>query len=381
MASKKSKKKKSSSKSSGKGSSPSMDELMEKYDAPVKSLTRGDKVKGKVIKKEPGRVVIDIGGKSEGIVAEKAYNEAEEFIKDLKEGDEVEAGVIVPETPEGFTILSLRQAMAKRAWDKIEESQEEGDPIKVKGKSVASAGVMVDVFGLEGFIPKSQIGKEASKDLNTLVGKTFEAVVIDTDKENAKLVLSEKEVSEAEELAKAREAIKNLKVGDEFEGEVTSIYDFGCFVKIEAKISKGKKDKEKAPLEGLVHISELSWGKVDNPKEVVSEGDEVKVKLIGKEKGKIAFSIKQTQKDPWEDIDKKYEKDSKVKGEVVKLSDFGAFVELEAGVEGLIHMTKIPPGKAFSEGDRLDVFIEDIDEKERKISLRPVLTQKPVGYK
>jgi len=362
------------------GGSSVMDKLLAKHDAEVKSFSQGDKVRGAVIEITPKRVVVNIGGKSEAMVAEKAYKEAESYIKTLKVGDEVEASIIIPETYDGFTILSFRHATANASWKRVETAEKKATPLKVDVRNVLTSGLMVNVGGLTGFVPKSQLGKEVLKDLDSLVGKKIEAIVIDTDRGSNKVVLSEKEVSEAEELAIVRNAIKAVKEGEVFEGVVTAVYDFGCFVTITT--GKGKKAKDKrVKLVGLVHISELSWDKIGKPNEVVKAGDKVKVKIIGKTKGKLAFSIKQTLENPWDSIEKKYKKDQKVRGKVVKQSDFGVFIQLEPGVEGLVHLTKIPPGKRLVKEEEVDVYIEDVNKKEKRISLGLVLTAKPVGYK
>lgn len=355
-----------------------MDELLSLYGASVRRLSLGERVKGTITQKLPGRVVVDIGGKSEGIIAEKAYKEAESLIRNLKIGDEIQAQVIVSETPDGYTVLSLRQATHDASWKKLEDSKINGTPIMVEGKTVTSAGIMVDVSGLTGFIPKSQLGKVTARNQQALVGKRFEAVVIDTDRGSNKVVLSEKEVSEKDELELVRAAVKSVKEGETFEGEVTSIYDFGCFVKIEVPL-KGVEDK--VELEGLVHISELSWDKVARSEDAFQIGDKVKVKVIGKTNGKLALSIRQMEEDPWDTIEKKYKKESRVKGSVSKLTDFGVFVQLEPGIEGLVHLTKIPPGKRLAKGDSVNVYVEEIDPREKRISLGLVLTEKPVGYK
>ena len=353
-----------------------MEELLSLYGGPKFSFSVGNMIKGKIIRIEPQRVVVDIGGKSEGIVAEKAFNEAGEFIKTLKVGDEIEARVLVSETKDGYTILSLRRAKEEAVWKRIEEAQEKQTPILVEGKGVTSAGVTVDIEGMTGFIPASQLGKEVSENLQRLIGQKFEVIVIDFDKTVKKIILSEKEVSEKEEVAAARSAIENIKEGETFEGEVTTIFDFGVFVKIE-----WGSGKTKIPLEGLVHISELSWEKVSSPNDVATPGDKVKVKVIGKRNGKLAFSIKQALEDPWIKVEEKYKKDKKVGAKITRVTDFGVFVQLESGIEGLIHMTKIPPGKKLVRGDAVDVYIEEIDKENRKIALGLVLTEKPVGYK
>jgi len=371
-----------------------MDELLAFYGGGSSGFSRGDQVEGEVIEILPGKVIIDIGGKSEGLVAEKAYQEAELYIKSLKVGDKIQASVIVPETPDGYTILSLRKAARDAVWGRLEKLEETAEPIFVNVKSVNPSGLIVDVYNLNGFIPSSQLGKHIGKNTQTLVDKQIEAVVIDIERESRKVVLSEKEVSEKEEIERTRGAMKKVKINEIYEGQVTSIYDFGCFVKIAAG-SKAKSKKDVVEVEGLVHISELSWEKVEDPADVVAVGDQVKVKVIGKgaqfagssrsgqagRAGRLALSIKQAEEDPWKDIAKNYKKDQKVEGKVVRVSDFGVFVQLEPGVEGLIHVTKIPPGKKLAKSEKVNVYIEEIDTKERRISLGMVLTEKPVGYK
>jgi ribosomal protein S1 len=366
-----------------------MEELLSLHEEKAGVLSRGQKVKGKVTGKTKRSVIIDIGGKSEGVVAEKAFQEAKKYISGLKVGDEVRATVLIPETPDGFSILSLREASSDAAWGRIEEAREKANPLSVFGKSVNPSGVAVEVFGLSGFVPTSQLGKKVSRNAPSLVGKSFEVVPIEVNRTARKIVLSEKEVSEADDIKLQEAALKKIKEGEVYAGVVTTVVDFGCFVQI--KIPLGKKSRsagENVPVEGLVHISELSWEKVDDPKQVVSQGDEVKVKVLGKDLartgrgvGRLALSIKQAEPDPWEDADKKYKKDSKVSGKVARVSEYGIFVQLEPGIEGLIHMTKIPPGEKLEEGQKIEVYVEEIDTKVRRLSLGLVLTKKPVGYK
>jgi len=370
----------SKQKITSKKSPQTMEDLLSLYGKSVKGLTKGDHVHGVIIEKLPGKMIVDIGGKSEGIVAEKAYKEAESLIKELNIGDEIDAQVIVPETQDGFTILSLRQATKNATWDRIKKAKENITSISVEVKVITPAGVMVDVNGLTGFIPRSQLGREVSKNIQNLIGKRLAVTVIDLDRDSNKVILSEKEISEKEELILARQAMKEIKEGEVFDGVVSTLYDFGGFVKI--IVSKvGKKRTEEVELEGLVHVSEIAWDKISKPDDVLSLGEEVRVKVIGKGGGKLALSIKQIQKDPWDQVTQKYPKEKRLKGKVTKLTDFGVFVQLEPGIEGLIHMTKIPPGKRFNRGDEADVIIEEIDKEGKKISLGLILTEKPIGYK
>lgn len=351
-----------------------MAELLAMAKHQVRAFSTGQKIRAKVLSKNSKSVILDVEGKGEGIVAEKAFIEARDLIKTLKVGDEVTATVLVPETQDGTVLLSLRQAAFDASWDRLEKAREAGAPVAVFGKGVNPSGVTVDVEGVLGFIPGSQLGREAAKDTNSLVGKYFKAVILEVDKLSNKVVLSEKAVSEAEDIKKAKVAVAKIKEGDVYEGVVTTVANFGCFVKLEL-------GKDTGTVEGLVHISELAWGKVAHTSDVVNEGDSVKVKVLGVKDGRISLSIKQALKDPWEGAGEKYKVESKVTGKVVKVSDFGVFIQLEPGIEGLVHITQIPPGRKFTEGDEVDCYIQDLDTKTKKLSLGLVLTAKPVGYK
>jgi small subunit ribosomal protein S1 len=353
-----------------------MAELLASAKAPIKRFTIGDKVEGVVLEITPKALVMDIGGKSEGIVAEKAFLEARDFIRQLKVGDKVKGEVIVSENPQGYTVVSLRNSAKDYLWEKINHSYDKGLPISVNVINANPTGLIVDVHGMSGFIPTSQIGREILKNLSNLQGKNVEAVIIDIDRNSNKVVLSEREVSEKELVASEKKAMEQIKEGEIFTGTVTTVSDFGIFV----KVSAGKKGKE-ADLEGLVHISELSWEKVGKPSDDFAVGNKVKVKVIEKRNGKLAFSIKDAKEDPWITISEKYKAEMQVKGKVVKLSDFGVFVRLEPGIEGLVHMTKIPPTMKINIGDELNCTVEEVNPKEKRISLGLVLSAKPLGYK
>lgn len=287
-------------------------------------------------------------------------------------GDEVSATVLIPETKEGTVLLSLRHAANDAIWEILEKHFREKTEISVKGKSASRAGVMVEVEGIYGFIPASQVGKKYT-DLEELVEKNFKAIIIDLNRRNNKIVLSEKEVSEAGEIKLNKEALKKVKEGEIYDGKVITITNFGCFVRLDI-------DK-KVNVEGLVHISEIAWDKVRKVTDVLREGDKVKVKVIEVRDGRLSLSIKQAQKDPWEDIAAKYKPEQKFKGTVTKVSDFGIFVQIEPGVEGLVHITKIPPATKFNIGDKVDCYIEEVNPSEKRISLGITLTSKPINYK
>jgi small subunit ribosomal protein S1 len=355
---------------------PTMAQLLARAKGRVQTFTKGQRVEATVLAKSDVSVIFDIGGKSEGIVKEKGYADTREFIENLKVGDTVSATILVPEARDGTIVLGLKDAMRDVAWQKVEAAKKAGEEVPVYGKGVGTAGFVVDVLGIEGFIPNSQLGKEISGNAQNLVGKYFKAKVMEVDKKNNKVVLSEKEVSEAGNIALVKEARKIVKEGDVYEGIVTTVAPFGAFVKIEIPVKK-----DKAEVEGLVHVSELSYSRVNLPSDIVKEGDKVKVKVLAARDGKLALSVKQAGKDPWAEVDKKYKSEDKVMGKIVRISDFGAFVELEPGVEGLIHITQIPPSTKLTVGGEVKCTVEEVNKKDKRIALGLVLTSLPVGYK
>jgi ribosomal protein S1 len=349
-----------------------MADLLAKSKSSIKNLSLGQRVRGIVIQKLSKSLILDIKGKAEGVVTEKAYAEAREYISKLKVGDEVTAVVLVPEMRDGSTLLSLRDAVAQASWQGVEEAYKAGTPVAVFAKGFSQSGIAVDVNGISGFVPTSQLSKETAKDAQNLVGKYFKAKVLELDRQKNKLVLSEREVTDAKDIQESKKALAEIKDGDIFDGVVTTVANFGVF----AKIKVGKSE-----VEGLVHISEMSWGKIAHPSDMLKLGDKIKVKVIGTKDNKLALSIKNATKDPWMEVSEKFKVEDRLTGKVTKVTDFGVFIELEPGIEGLVHMTKIAPGKKFSIGDEAKVYIEEMDTKSRKIALGLVLTSIPVGYK
>ncbi len=233
-----------------------MEDILASLGSKVQPLKKGQIVKGKVVEKNSNFLVLDIGGKSLGLVAEKAFLEAKDFVRHLEVGDEVEGKVLIPETPDGYTIVSLRDTAKDFIWNKIEKVFEKEEEITALVKSASSSGILVSVFGLTGFVPKSHLTEKNVSNINSLVGKKILLKIIDIDKDANRIILSERAIYEKEEMEAKKKAIKNLKEGEVYEGVVSGIYDFGVFVKIPVKV--GKKDIE---VEGLVRIPEISWEK------------------------------------------------------------------------------------------------------------------------
>lgn len=351
-----------------------MEELLKSTGYKLKGFVRGEKVKGKVTEVTNRTVYIDVGGKAEAIVSEQEYELAKDYFRNLKSGDLVEGIVLVPENDAGQVILSLRRAAIDSKWIAMEEAMSEEKELNVKVKETTKGGLLVDLDGVYGFIPTSQMGHELESNPSATVGKTLRVKVVEVDRSLNRLVLSEKAVSESEEIEARKQALSLVEVGGEYEAVVVGVVPFGVFAEIEAVKGKGKK-AEKAKLEGLIHISELSWEKVDDVNTEVKVGDKMKVLVIGadEENGKLALSVKRLTEDPWTVVEKKYKTDSKHSGTVTKIAPYGVLVRMEKGIEGLIHASKMPSDVSFAEGQKIDVFVESVDLEKRRLSLGVVV--------
>lgn len=350
-----------------------MGELLSLEGDRVRGLKKRQIVDGVVTEITSKSIYIDIGAKTEGVVLGKEYEKEKDFIRRLKPGDKVKAYVGSTEDEKGQILLSLRQAAYDFAWDKYDTMMKSGETMEIKGREINKGGLIVDApFSLQGFVPGSQIGSVWQGRLDQLANRTLVVKVIEVNRKQNRLVFSEKLVSDAEKIAKAAKAILNLKLGEVYEAEVTQVVPFGIFVKIKSQENE---------IEGLVHISEVSWEKVESLNNLYKPKDKISVKVISLENGRVQFSVKQLLSDPWEKIEETYLVDSRISGKVARLTSFGALVQLEPGIEGLIHISKIPPELSINEGDNIDVYIESVDKKARRISLGLVLSQKPIGYK
>lgn len=357
-----------------------MEQLLKKTGYALRGLKRGQKVQGIVTDINKRMVLIDIGSKTEGIVTDKELELSREMMSGLKVGDKIEAYIQNPENERGQILLSLKQTLLNKRWDYFDELIKSGEIVKVKGLEVNKGGIIVKVAGVRGFVPASQFGRTYLGRLEELQNQSFDVKIIEVNRKNNRLIFSEKAVSEQSALAHQAEALKKVKPGDSLSGVVSGIMPFGIFVR--ADINNDKKTKDLF-LEGLVHISEISWEKVDNPANHYKVGDQVKVKVIGVDvkSTRLHLSIKQLLADPWLEMVKKYTEGKKVKGKITRLAAYGAFVNLSSGVDGLIHISKIPADKEFKVGEAIECFVEQVDPEHRRISLSLALIKKPVGYK
>lgn len=357
----------------------SMEELMDLTGYKIQGLKKGQEIKATITDKGKRSVFFDIGAKTEGILIEKEMDYVEDYIRYLRIGDTVMARVVSPENEKGQILMSLARAADKWKWDLFEKTMKLGDVIEVRGLDINKGGMIARFMNIRGFIPVSQFGRKWVGKLDQLYNKVFPVKIIEVDKEKNRLIFSEKAVSESASLEKQKDLLTEVKVGEKYKGQISGVMPFGIFVRVIIP----SKDENESFLDGLVHISEISWEKVNDVSKMFKVGEEINVQLINidEESGKLNLSIKRLKDDPWGEISKKYPVDAKCKGKITRLAAFGAFVEIEKGIEGLIHISKIPSDMNIKVGDKVDVYIESLDKGNHRISLGIVLSAKPVGYK
>jgi len=336
------------------------------------NLQYGDTVDGVIMHVDRDEVLVDIGSKSEGVVPSKEMSSLmPEERAELKVGDEVLVFVVQPEDKEGRAVLSLDKARQEKSWRRLQQQFETGDVLQAKVINYNKGGVLVNLDGVRGFVPASQVtgisrGPDAQKqsDMAKMVGGSLTLKIIEINRGRNRLILSERQAVQEVREARKDEILDSLKEGDVREGTVTSITDFGAFVDI-------------GGADGLVHLSELSWSRVKHPAELLRVGDRVKVYVlnIDNDRKRIALSIKRTQEEPWTTISGRYELGQLVDATITQLASFGAFARLEDGVEGLIHVSEMGDGRIqhpreiVKEGDTVPVRIIRIDPARKRIGL------------
>lgn len=342
-----------------------MDDLLAQAGDSVKQLTVGETVDGTVLSVKKHEILIDLGPLGVGLVPRREVS----LSKNYNVGDSVIASVIDTELEDGYSLLSLRKAAKDRGWDEVMAKLESGEIITVVPYDANRGGLLVEYEGIRGFLPVSQLSAEhyprvgsSDKDeilqrLSSLVKKDIKARILDADRKANKLIFSEKEAVK-EGLA---ERFQKLAIGDTVTGVVTGVVDFGVFVNVEG-------------IEGLIHISEISWERVNNPSDYVKVGQTIEAKIIAIDKERLSLSMKQLTKDPWLDEVEQFKPGEKVEGTVTRITPFGAFVQLSPAVEALVHVSELggdgtDPEKVFTLNERKEFTVLDIDKENRKISL------------
>ncbi len=355
-----------------------MEELLAQTGYTLKGVKKGDVVEGVVTGVSPKEITIDIGGKTEGVVIDRELESYKDALMALSIGDKVTAQVIVPENDRGQSVLSLRRSIFDSRWAALIEAQKTGLPVDVILKDPVRGGMLVDFGGVRGYIPQSQLESATSKQPDKAVGRKVSVKVMEVDRDTNRLIFSQRAVAEDEMLTKQKKLLEAVKVGESVQATITGVVPFGAFAKFTIE-----KDGKSETVEGLIHISEIAWEKVEDPGQYIKTGDTIKVKVIGAdlETGKLTLSLKQLLPDPWEYVSDQFEKDTQVKGTVTRVTPYGVFVHLSPGIEGLIHISKISPGEEPKSGDEITCIIEDVQADKRKISLSMALTEKPIGYR
>jgi small subunit ribosomal protein S1 len=340
-------------------------ELVPDYDAAFPEINEGEVVHGTVVRVDKDEVLVDIGYKSEGVipVAELTIRRSVNPADEVSVGEEIDALVLTKEDAEGRLILSKKRARFELAWKRIEGAAESGEPVNGKVIEVVKGGLILDL-GVRGFLPASLVDIRRVQDLDEFLGKELRCKVIELNRSRNNVVLSRRAVLEDERKEMRQAILDRLSPGDVIEGQISNIVDFGAFVDLDG-------------MDGLIHISELSWSHVNHPSEVLDIGQTVKVKVldIDRERQRISLGLKQTQTDPWQQVLDSYREDDVVEGRVAKVVTFGAFVEILPGVEGLVHISELAshhvenPREVVSQGDALNVRILEIDGERRRLSL------------
>ena len=339
--------------------------LIPDYESTFPEINEGEVVHGTVVRVDKDEVLVDIGYKSEGVipVAELSIRRSVNPADEVSLGDEIDALVLTKEDAEGRLILSKKRARFELAWKNIERAAESGEPVDGRVIEVVKGGLILDL-GVRGFLPASLVDIRRVQDLDEFLGQELRCKVIELNRSRNNVVLSRRAVLEEERKEQRQQILDRLQPGNVVEGQISNIVDFGAFVDLDG-------------MDGLIHISELSWSHVNHPSEILEIGQTVQVKVldIDRDRQRISLGLKQTQNDPWQQVLESYHENDVVEGRVTKVVTFGAFVEILPGVEGLVHISELAqhhvenPREVVSQGQAVNVKIIEIDGERRRLSL------------
>ncbi len=346
----------------------SLTDLIKKHSKQVKSFEAGDVVEGTVVAKDKKFVLLDVGSKSEGLIPTEELKFLPE--KDAEVGQKITATVVQSENRQGNLVLSLKKAKSQYNWDTLKDLADDSENIEVVVVDYLNGGLIVDAQGQRGFVPISHLSRghfeqfnaamaegnasETAKELGGLRGQVLTVKIIEIDAEKNRLVMSEKEAMSKDELDARAKRMGEIEIGSIIEGTVSTVLPYGILVDL-------------GNVDGLVHISEIAWEKVSSPSDYFKSGDKITVKVIGKDTDKIALSVKELKDNPWNNVEERYPLGKKVKAKVSKVVPFGAFIELEPGLDGLIHISEtVGP---LNVGDEVEAIVVNVDSKERKLAL------------
>jgi small subunit ribosomal protein S1 len=337
--------------------------LIAQYEDTLKNLQEGQIIRGRVIQVSASEVIVDIGYKSEGVISISEFTDYEGKVT-VKVGDRIDVLLESTEDQNGYVVLSKDKAEKMKVWDDVEKAYREGSTVHGRVIDRIKGGLAVDI-GVKAFLPGSLVDTKPVKNLESMKGREFDFKVISVDKKRGNIVLSRKAVLEVELEAKKKETLALLEEGRVLRGTVKNLTDYGAFVDL-------------GGLDGLLHVTDISWGRINHPSDVLKVGDEINVVVLkfDRETERVSLGTKQLTPDPWEQVPEKYPVGSRVTGRVTNVTDYGAFVELEQGIEGLIHVSEMSwskkmknPSKVVSVGDQVEAIVSDVNTDTRRISL------------
>ncbi len=336
----------------------------------VASINKGNEIDAKIISISKKGVLFDIGAKANAVLGDREVKEISSYLSYLKPGDTVRAKIISEESRDGYPVLSMRKFFEKGKWEILEEKKKNEEEMDVMCGTYGKGGVFIEFMGIRGVIPKIQLTEEYLNEPEKLEGKKVRVKVLEVDQSKNRLVVSQKAAALKISQKELKKEFDKIKVGEKYNAKVLGISEFGIFCEV-----KG--------VEGLIHISEISWEKVTDISSLYKTGDTLDVMVVEKNKAdlKLNLSIKRLSFDPWSQIEKKYPKDKEVEGEIVRREKYGYFVRLEPGVEGLIHESKLTGEESLKVGQRVKAFIEKITKDTRRLSLVLPQKEKPVTYR
>ncbi|MEN9328793.1 MAG: ribosomal protein [Candidatus Parcubacteria bacterium] len=336
----------------------------------LQTIKKGQETEAKIVSLSKRGVLFDVGAKAYAVLGDKEVKEISTYLPYLKVGDAVRVRIISEESKEGFPVVSMRRFFEKGKWDILKDKKEKEEEIEVVCGEYGKGGVFIDFMGIRGVIPKIQLTGDFLEAPEKLEGQKIKVKVLEVDQAKNRLVVSQKAAALKISQKDLKDRFNEIKIGEVYEAKVLGVSEFGIFCEVEG-------------VEGLVHISEISWEKVSDASSYVRPGEAIKVMVVEKNENdlKLNLSLKRFTIDPWEEIETKYPKDKEIEGEIIRKERYGYFVRLEPGVEGLIHVSKLAGDEDFALGSKVKVFVERINKKSRKMSLLLPQKEKPIMYR
>ena len=341
-----------------------MEDLLREEAHTIRALAHGDIVEGTVVRVDPDEVLVDIGAKSEGIISNRELAGRGEAPIDLEPGEMIKVYVIQPENEDGNVVLSLKKARAEGIWQSVAEKESDGEIVDAEVREQNKGGLIVNIMGLRGFLPSSQVARQFSGNLLDLVGTKIPVKILEVNRKRNRLIVSQRAAQDEDRARQREELFEKLQVGDFISGKVSGLTSYGAFVNL-------------GGADGLIHISELSWDRINNVSDMLTVGDDVKVKVIklDPELSRISLSLRQMSEDPWDTIEDRFPAGKAIDGEVTKTKKYGAFLQIADGVEGLLHISELSwdhverTEDVLKVGENVTVMVLSADKLRRRISL------------